>query len=507
MMRKYITGCIMLLALSACSDFLTENSQNQAYIESYTDLDELLLGAGYMDFYDTDGYYPYIHVMGDEAKENATKSYYGMDYTNSRDKLFGFYTWQKQVNLSYDKYSTYDVDFKDWEKMYKHIKNVNTILSYIDSQKAPTESDKKEVKRIKGEASFLRAAYYFALVNLYGKPYQASSSTDLGVPLNLSEVVEDKQFKRNTVAEVYEQVLADLEIAEALLDQTGHKSVYRADIAAVNLLQSRVFLYMGDYAKAKDYAAKVIERKGKLTDLNTFKVAGDVFISPKSVEVIFSMGPNVYVDIVSGCIKGFMVDEAIYHAMDEKDMRRSVFFHFYEEESADTTFRCAKYINYNTELTVVPQFSDIYTFRSAEAYLNLAEAAACSGDFVTAVNALNTLRRNRIQTNAYREITETGNTLIARIREERKYELCFEGHRWFDLRRYAVDKTYPQIHTLTSSYSLIGAADFNYPIQGGSRYTMDMDDLANTLPIPEKVANFDNMPNNPRSERPGVSIQ
>lgn len=71
------------------------------------------------------------------------------------------------------------------------------------------------------------------------------------------------------------------------------------------------------------------------------------------------------------------------------------------------------------------------------------------------------LREKRIAAGNVGTVTESGKQLIQFIREERRRELCFEGHRWFDLRRYAVCPNYPEskeirhisyVHTSGSKY-------------------------------------------------------
>lgn len=86
--------------------------------------------------------------------------------------------------------------------------------------------------------------------------------------------------------------------------------------------------------------------------------------------------------------------------------------------------------------------SDIGTIRLAEVYLNKAEALAMQDRDEEAAAVLKELRDKRFITGTNHEITETGKELIDKIRWERRWELCFEGHRWFDLRRYAVSPKY-----------------------------------------------------------------
>ena len=79
-----------------------------------------------------------------------------------------------------------------------------------------------------------------------------------------------------------------------------------------------------------------------------------------------------------------------------------------------------------------------------------------------------------------RPITESGESLVTLIRAERQRELCLEGHRWFDLRRYTVCEKYPYSKTITHYYVL------------------QKNDPAYTLALPQEVRDFQNSlgPNN-----------
>lgn len=509
-MKKYIVALAgMVFSLSSCSDFLTENSQNKSYIESYTDVDELLIGSGYMKYQDYEGYYPYVHLMADEVQQNKTLLL-NVDPLNAANKYFGYYTWQGNVDLSFDKLSS-SPDNYTFNKLYEHINICNMALYEIDKQSGNTTAEREAIIRIKGEAHFLRAAYYFVLVNLYGKPYQASSTTDLGIPVKLSEMIEDVKFSRNTVAEVYALVLSDLSQAESFLENAAHKSVYRADINAVNLLQSRVCLYMCDYEKAQTYANKVIARKNTLTDLNTF--SGNVFLTDTSDELLFTMGKFAnFNDLISWNYKGFGVNESFYNSISDGDLRKSVFFNVFNEsvwnedpatgewvESVVSIPMCKKFFDALGEYVDV-NVSDNFSMRVSEAYLNLAEAAACQGENAIARGAINTLLQNRMASDSYTPVTAEGEELVTLIREQRRLELYKEGHRWFDLRRYAVATQYPQVITIKNSYTVFGIDEMLSPVTT-YEYTLRMDEAANTLPIPYQIAQFNNMTNNARSER------
>lgn len=111
------------------------------------------------------------------------------------------------------------------------------------------------------------------------------------------------------------------------------------------------------------------------------------------------------------------------------------------------------------------------TIRVAEAYLNKAEAEALSGKNGAAQKDLNTFCRSRIKN--YADQNLDGQQLLKAIRDERRKEFCYEGYRWFDLRRYGM----PAI-----------THEFLYD-EGGQKYvfTLKEKDPLYTLPLPNKV--------------------
>ena len=488
----------------SCNDFLTEYSQDQAYVRTYTDLDELLAGSVYMKWMETPSsstsFYPYVHFMADETEVCMTGSVGGSSST-----FFGYFTWQQKVDQDHEGTEVWE-EVQDWRNLYSYINVANLVLSLIDEQETTTDEDRQNVTRIKGEAHFLRGAYYFTLANLYGKPYTpTTASMDLAVPVKLDPNIEDKIFERATVAEVYGQVLDDLLAAEGFLKGIPRKSVFRADHVAVCLLLSRVYLYMQDYEECMKWAKACLEEQSALVDLNTF--TGPDFLTEDSPEIIFSMGPNY---LINNLINensysqagNFMLSEDLYKCYEDGDLRKEYFiqldgeYYYYKKANWDTSPKS--------------EVSDNFAFRTAEAYLNLAEAAACLGDAYTteALNAYNTLRQNRIP-NYQAETGLSGRALVDAVRLERRRELCLEGHRWFDLRRYMVNELYPDEITLTNDYAVwdYSYTSYTYELMLYRRYTLPPHDGAWTLPIPadELDANH-GMQDNERGLRDYVSL-
>ena len=114
--------------------------------------------------------------------------------------------------------------------------------------------------RVEGEALFLRGLMYFDLVRFFADQYKFGvANTQFGVPsgsYTYQGYLSDSNFvTRNTVDEVYNQVIADLTAAASKLPEDN--DVY-ASSGAANALLARVYLQKGDYAKARDAANTVI---------------------------------------------------------------------------------------------------------------------------------------------------------------------------------------------------------------------------------------------------------
>lgn len=154
-----------------------------------------------------------------------------------------------------------------WYKMTDHLKNIETPwwIAYKVIYSANTvienfkEGESASGDQLLGEAYFLRAMMHFHMVTLFAKQYTIDSSAP-GVPLRISTNTE--VTTRATVAEVYDQVIADLQKATQLMNtprHSGHPG-YASKNTALGLL-SRVYLYMDENQKVLD----VIKEMGEPT--------------------------------------------------------------------------------------------------------------------------------------------------------------------------------------------------------------------------------------------------
>ena len=555
-MNKIVYFVMSFFMCVSCSDFLEERSQDLAYVTSLADLDELLVGSCYQDLgtgnavdefstvLQTQDYGYYLHAMDDDTEA------YVASYAESSPfwHVVEFHEWQQDPFYAQGQ----EIEDLAWKTYYAHIAVLNTILEEVENFQ-----EEEDYERVKGETQFLRAYYYFMLVNIYGKPYnKETADTDLGVPLKTTDYVEDVKYGRATVAEIYELVVNDLENAVDNLTGKEVKSVRRASVYAAHALLSRVYLYMGEWELAEkhcdavlqdgafaledynglphawcglqstyeqllsmgydeDFAMQYLQMATGLTIDLRETAAGVVRVS--SSETIFAQGlnrlhsyvmvPNISMGGPSGERGQSMtlrVSTELYASYEDGDLRKKLYLPGdwtgrFMLSSKYQDFYDASSAGMSAEMT-----SDLGTFRLAEVYLNKAEALAMQDRDGEAAAVLKELRDKRFESGKSFDITETGEALVTRIRQERRWELCFEGHRWFDLRRYAVSPKYPWSREIKHPHyenggEDVGGVEAGYYLLG----TYDVDAEAYVLPIPKYAMEYNDgvMVDNVRKER------
>ena len=497
-MKRYLILILCVLLFNSCGKFLEEFSQDLAYAESCADLDEILIGNGYMEQPEGfakasiygNGYYPYIHVMDDDVIMTVFKKDGVTDLINEMVPYKNFYDWSDQLTINPK--TDEEWEDKDWEKIYSHIAYLNVIIAHV---KKFTHDSVEIRNRIEGEARFLRGAYYYLLTNLYANPYvKESASSDMGVPLNLTEDIVDEYYKRNSMEECYRVIVEDLKVAADKLKGVTQPTIYRVNELAARILLSRVYLYMGEWQLALDECQKALALEGvELMDLKSFqgREKERYVLDNKNPEIVFTQGysaTNTFYDQMSYfCICTFGGSEdliSLYNRFEEqqiKDLRLDAFF----EVIGDEQYKMSK---------VGEKVYDCFVIRSAELYLNKAEAEAML-DKAEAIQTIKTLLNNRFEGGIPDIDGLSGKDLVSFIRDERRRELCFEAHRWFDLRRYAVSPKYPEKKSIRhTAYDIKGKLEGDYVLKPYG------EDPAWVLPIPgyEIVYNQGNLVDNPQ---------
>ncbi len=505
---KSAVVAIVAVSLSACgSDFLEEYSQDLSRVRSADDLNELLMGdcllpLGYFTLENSmftyrNPNYAVLHFMGDELDENISVPE-DPDNLSATETFYPYFTWQRDCFVDYQgRNSLESNEEKFWSLAYEKIGNCNMVIAEADNLDPSNDDDKALVRHVVGECHYLRASYYLMLVNLYGNAYTPSTAAQTpGVPVKTSAEIEDKEYQRASVAEVYQQIVSDLTAAEqALNDVAEPQSIYHVGLNTVYILRSRVALYMHDWQTARDYASRSLQLSSYLQDMRGWTTGYP--ISAENQEVLYSNGSSMFGNYIFDSpgrrsswrtySPSYTISDHLVSLYDDNDGRK----HGYITDEDDPNYHCWSYRkidNSTASYGVYKTVSDVFAIRTPEAYLNLAEADAHLGQDAEANQMLNTLRRHRITD--VENVSLSGSALVQMIREERERELCLEGHRWFDLRRYQVDEQYPFSKTIEHTMTWYVYRNYmNLPSQI-NYYRLEPGDAAYTLNIPKTVRDF-----------------
>ena len=329
-----------------------------------------------------------------------------------------------------------------WIAAYDVNKRANTV---INSDIASTEV----VDQLKGEALAIRALMHFELVRNFARPYTVDAN-GLGVPI-VTEYSQSAKPARNSTAEVYAQIVSDLNEAYSLMTlnqgedlvitstntSRNTSSAYFSKYAAKALL-ARVYQHMGDWANARDAALDVINNSG----FSLVPAADYVsyWANPAStsnrVETIFEVSSDAASNLSSNSLSNFYslegygdawVTDELYNLYSDNDVRKDVII--VSPSGGRDVYLVNKYPNTSNPADK----DDTKVLRYADVLLILAEAYANLGDDASARQWLNEVVKNRVA--GFAGYTSSGAQLKADIITERRKEFAFEGYRYWDLMR------------------------------------------------------------------------
>jgi len=472
-----------LFGIMGCSDFLEPKSSDEYVPENAVALDEMLVEEVYTGLVSNTHLFHFLNILDDDVTiSDAPLGFHEYEQLKA-EGWFALYTLQPDM---FQKMDVANIGEISWDEYYEKILGCNAALDYLDEVK-----DSKEMKcYVAAQALALRAFNYFTLVNLFGVPYNYDADAP-GVPLKLSSNLTLTFLKRNSVREVYHQICDDLAKSDSLFcllpaDKQFSEN-FRINLPGVRFLRSRVNLYMENWEEVIRWGEAVLDWKNfRLYDLTTFSPTTS---SPKvyygdytSGEVIWGYGAAYDLHRLSKELAHDKEDNYYYlfnaspellASYSEEDHLRLNFYIFDEYGNYSWTGRklAIGKVPCNSRQSMLNTKCFVMSLRLSELYLNLAEAYAMQGDSEQSLYYLNELRRKRIE--KYEDVKGlSGEALIRFVREERRRELCFEGHRWFDLRRWGME-------TFTRKWKL-----YDEPYKN---YVIEKNDPAFTLPIPNEV--------------------
>ncbi len=421
---KYIIPMFLVMALSSCgNDFLDRspisNANENDFFKAEADVVNALDGA-YASLYTLYGPEGLSSFFGELMSDNCYT-------TNTAGTVSDYFQFQNhELGPENGIVKGY------WEQYYSALFRVNNILFRMQ----PLDYANKAVHE--GESKFLRGLYYFNMVQAWG-----------GVPLVIGPltVAESYAKGRATEAEIYAQVVLDLEDAAKLLGTTPRKAG-AATSGAANALLGKVYLTMGDKAKATTALNKVY---GKYALANTYADLWDMS-KKNGKESIFEIQyvagkANPYsrywamfspLDnrIVTAWGAGMnQVTDDLWNEYEANDPRRdlSIFDGYTRADGTTNPVRFAKkWVHTGAELDGAREAAgnNFMVLRYADVLLMLSEA---TGD----AKYLNEVRARvglpLYGTSGYP--SSKYSTVALAVEHERNAELALEFHRYFDLKR------------------------------------------------------------------------
>ncbi|WP_439582649.1 RagB/SusD family nutrient uptake outer membrane protein [Dyadobacter bucti] len=330
-----------------------------------------------------------------------------------------------------------------WSTVYRGINRANTVLERVPGITMDTELQ----TRLLAETKFMRGFYYFTLVRLFG-----------GVPLLLNETtsLNNLQVSRATAEDVYAQVIKDFTEAEAVLPLTyTGADKGRATKGAATAFLAKVYLTREDWANAALKAKQVID--SGVYDLWANYSDAFLIANKNGKEAVFEvqalgggfnegsfmqgyMRPNF--DRVNN-ISGFgddPVTKNLYDTYTAADKRRDVNIRLYSATSTPAAPASVDYPAYvykylDPSATANGEGSNNYPIiRYPDVLLMYAEAlneqAAGNAEAFNAINKIRTRAGLAVLPSTLSQAAFRDAVLL-----ERRLELAFEGHRWYDLVR------------------------------------------------------------------------
>ena len=430
-LNKIIIALVVVF-LSGCDGFLVQEpvlqQTSELTLSSFQGLNNATVGA-YTLFYGVSWY------GGDFVLSSDMRGGNGKLKPQDAGFQFDAYTW------NYTPENTENL----WSAAYTAIARANNVINAIPDFEG-TEEEMDMLQKYKAECLFIRAIAHFDLVRLYAQPYSYNKSGP-GVPVVLETKIAEPP--RDPIEVVYAQVIKDLKEAETLFGDYkrsgGADPKGFATKEAAQALLARVYLYMEDWQNAADYATKVINSgKFQMWTADQYVTVsenekGAWGREAEGSEVIFSIyaatGNSGYPGqegISSMTNLKFTGDVCasndLLNLYEEGDVRRDLFYSDPENRPIYEGFWWtnkypSKTGDGSTNNTPVLRLSEMYLIRAEALHKGAAIQSA------TALGDINMIRTNRGLA------PKTSAVVLSDISDERRRELCFEGHNLFDLAR------------------------------------------------------------------------
>lgn len=454
LINRFFIALVLIASLVSCKKSFLDQSPNISLpVDNAITTEQAMLEGVAGMYRSMMTYYSFgrtYQIMGDLLSDNVYLS-------NSQSNRF--------TNLSSFLWTSESADALNiWRYTYYSILQANRILS---SNLPRTEN----VNYLLGECYAARALCYFYLVNWFAKPYTVDANAP-GVPLVLvsANITGPLVYPaRNTVGEVYNQIVSDLDSAYNMMAATpklhANTSNFLSKFSA-KALQARAYLFMGQNAKAREAALQVINNGGYTLAADNAAYQNYWTGTAGRTDKLESIFEINYPSTASNGVEGLdyayspkglgdlLATDTLYNLYTATDIRRGLI--------RDST-RVGKqaYVVHKYKNATGADRDQIRLMRYAEVLLIAAEAYARSSDVANALTYLNTLAKKRDPSFAGYTNALSAAELVEIILRERQRELAFEGFRYLDLQRTNVDFKREDMGTKAiSNYTSVLKSDY-----------------------------------------------
>lgn len=304
------------------------------------------------------------------------------------------------------------------------IYSMSYIASFLYEGLPALDIPQSEFDEITATASFLRAYAYFVGAYTFG-----------GLPIvTTTDVETNRVIPRSTFQETLEFVESELLYA---LDKVPEESFNSGEVTngAVKALLARFYLYTENWSEAERYATEVIEGNGTaeyILEEEYENVISD-FSSESILEIVYSANDNPGTSTnfsINNLFVGrreIIPSSEMVLALQNDGGDRNIVLEFdgTNVQGGDNGWTIVRY----------GPFDNIQVLRLAEMYIIRAEARAQQNNISGANSATSDLNviRERAGVPLIQGLSK--NQVLLAVENERRMELCFEGHRWYDLKR------------------------------------------------------------------------
>lgn len=420
-----ILSLSLLMANMSCSFLEVERigkSDIQTYFSEVSALEPAMNGIYNLMFSFYDRYHIlYSEICADALILSASSGGTWVDYQNF---------------VATSNYETSAVGYI-WKSGYEIINNANQVIHWAPVLKESYPHDVEMIDNVTASAYFVRALIHFDLCRVYGQNYTYTDNAGhLGVAIRDKIPSLSETIARSTVKQCYQQCLDDINMALQTYSNCAYDA-FRPTPLACKALLARIYLYMNDMTNAEKYASEVIAQKN-LTPRNEYL---EMFCDPQEVgeEAIYRLNGFDQTNSLNSMFDYLSPDarpaSGLLAKFADDDIRKQLFSYSYS--GTDYPNVMLKYTCTADVKSDEDRYYNLSVFRLSEMYLIRAEARCALGILDGAESDLKALIARATGRNAS-EIDlawSTANELDSLINEERQKELCFEGHRFFDIAR------------------------------------------------------------------------